>query len=104
MDEDPKCRRCGSKLFAVPVPEIRERDYDLARDAANLIWKAASQNHSEHLHSVACLTAALLFKRAARQLMIPNEALPSVSAYYMHMVREIILERRRQAAEDREAN
>lgn len=83
----------GTALLCFEVPEVSESHYARARVLANMVWQLAEVGDRDPV-STACLTAALLFKRAAVRLKIPHDVVQGMAALYLGIVHEIIQQRR----------
>jgi hypothetical protein len=93
-DDAPRCPDCGGPMH--PLPPIEGDHFEQARNLADLVWQCSVtfDAGSRPSISVACLTAALLFKRAAVQLRIAVGEVPGLAELYLTIARDIIAQRR----------
>lgn len=89
----------------IRVPDVHPWQFEQARALADLVWQTAIEvpatQASEPPISVACLTAALLFKRACVALKLPRSLALVLSGLYLRTAHELIAARR---AAQREEN
>lgn len=93
------CPDCGTEMFE--VPEIHDSHFAQARFLADLVWRTAEVDEQPPI-SAACLTAALLFKRACVALKLKHEIVLGLAGLYLNVVHELIQARRLEARKQRE--
>ncbi len=95
--EPNRCPDCGG----VCLPPVDKETFEQARRLAEGVWCASKLDASPV--SVACVTAALLMKRAAVAEGLPAEHVEHLAALYIDIVSVIIRARREAAMQMREA-